>query len=163
MRVNVRSVSRTPGFRRGAAAVELAAILPTLMLLVLGCIDFGRFAYTYIAVTNAARAGAGVGIMSDYPATSASLTDWQKLICTAAANEIWGVNTTFTAVGSSDPNGYTNSQGLYVNAAPVTTGETGSLWRVQVTARYTFKTLVPWPRIPNTIPLQRVVVLRVIR
>lgn len=148
--------------RRGAAAVELAFVLFPLMLLVLGCIDFGRFAYTYIAVTNAARAGAGVAIMSDYPATSASKTDWQQGICTAVANEM-GMNTTFTAVGASDPDAYTNPQGLYIKAVPVTTGETGGLWRAAVLARYSFQTLVNWRAIPHTVPLARLVVYRVIR
>ena len=31
------------------------------MTLLLGAVDFGRFAYNYIAVTNAARAGAAFG------------------------------------------------------------------------------------------------------
>ena len=44
--------------RSGAVAVELALILPLLVLIVLGAVDFGRFANTYIAVTNACRAGA---------------------------------------------------------------------------------------------------------
>src|SRR5262249_30660371 len=44
--------------RRGMAAVELAMCATVLTGIVLGATDFGRFAYTYIAVTNAARAGA---------------------------------------------------------------------------------------------------------
>src|SRR2546423_13511130 len=44
--------------RHAVAAVELAVLLPVLTTIVLGCVDFGRFAYNYIAVTNAARAGA---------------------------------------------------------------------------------------------------------
>jgi Flp pilus assembly protein TadG len=52
------SAGRSPRRRRGAAAAELAMILPLMLILVLGCVDFGRFAYSYIAVTNAARAGA---------------------------------------------------------------------------------------------------------
>jgi Flp pilus assembly protein TadG len=43
--------------RRGASATELAIILPLFITIVLSCVDFGRFAYTYIAVSNAARAG----------------------------------------------------------------------------------------------------------
>ena len=53
--------------RSGTAATELAIIMPVFLLMVLGCIDCGRFVNTSIAVTNAARAGAGVGIMSRYP------------------------------------------------------------------------------------------------
>ena len=43
----VRSVTRR---RRGAAAAELAILLPVLVTIVLGCVDFGRFVYNYIAV-----------------------------------------------------------------------------------------------------------------
>ena len=39
--------------RRGSATVELAVILSVLMLIAFGCVDLGRFAYTYIAVTSA--------------------------------------------------------------------------------------------------------------
>jgi TadE-like protein len=43
---------------RGAAAVELALVLPLLLLMVGGIIDFGRFFYTQNIVVNAAREGA---------------------------------------------------------------------------------------------------------
>ena len=43
---------------RGAAAVELALVLPLLLLIVGGIIDFGRFFYTQNIVVNAAREGA---------------------------------------------------------------------------------------------------------
>ncbi|WP_144123338.1 TadE/TadG family type IV pilus assembly protein [Catellatospora sichuanensis] len=43
---------------RGAAAVEMALILPILLLLVFGIIDFGRMLNTQIKLTEAAREGA---------------------------------------------------------------------------------------------------------
>lgn len=43
---------------RGAAAVEMALILPLLLLIVGGIVDFGRFFYTQNIVVNAAREGA---------------------------------------------------------------------------------------------------------
>ena len=85
---------------------------------------------TSIAVTNAARAGAGAGIMSRYPdpdpSVSTGLANWQMSICAAVANEL-GMIADFTPAGSGDPDGYTNSQGLYVQASRF--GETGGLWR----------------------------------
>lgn len=42
---------------RGAAAVELAIVLPLVLLLVAGIIDFGRAYYVNIMYTNAARDG----------------------------------------------------------------------------------------------------------
>jgi Flp pilus assembly protein TadG len=55
---------RTParsGRERGAAAVEFALVLPVLLLLVLGAIDWGWYFYLREVVTNAAREGARVG------------------------------------------------------------------------------------------------------
>jgi len=43
---------------RGAAAVEFALVLPMLLLLVFGIIDFGRLLNAQIKVTEAAREGA---------------------------------------------------------------------------------------------------------
>jgi len=43
---------------RGAAAVELALLLPVLLMIVFGIIDFGRLLNAQITVTEAAREGA---------------------------------------------------------------------------------------------------------
>jgi Flp pilus assembly protein TadG len=43
---------------RGAAAVEFALLLPLLVLIVFGLIDFGRAINTQITLTQAAREGA---------------------------------------------------------------------------------------------------------
>lgn len=44
----------------GAAAVEFALVLPLLVLLVFGIIDFGRLYYEQITLTDAAREGVRV-------------------------------------------------------------------------------------------------------
>jgi Flp pilus assembly protein TadG len=124
------------------------------MLLILGSIDFGRFMYTWIAVTNAARAGAGVGIMSHYPdpdpTANTGLINWQMSIRNAVANEL-GMNNDFP------PNGDTNSQGLYVSASRY--GEAGGLWRAQITVRLPFT----WWSFPGNTQPQQTVVYRAIR
>jgi Flp pilus assembly protein TadG len=43
---------------RGAAAVELALVLPLLLLLLFGIVDFGRMLHAQITLTEAAREGA---------------------------------------------------------------------------------------------------------
>ena len=43
---------------RGAAAVEFAIVLPVLLLLVCGIVDFGRMLNTQISLSGAAREGA---------------------------------------------------------------------------------------------------------
>jgi len=43
---------------RGQSLVELALVLPLLILLLMGIADLGRAFYSYIEITNAAREGA---------------------------------------------------------------------------------------------------------
>jgi Flp pilus assembly protein TadG len=151
MRVVNRSGGRRRRLRRGAAAAELALILPVLVTLVLGCVDFGRYAYTYIAVTNAARAGAAYAMMNNY--TSSTLSTWQTGVTTAAKQEMTGQT------------GY-NSANLTVST-PVVTVESSGLRRVQVTVSYPFQTVVTWSwsglNIPHNLTLQKTIVVRLIR
>lgn len=44
--------------RRGVAALETAAVAPFLLLIVVACVDFGRWWSQRIELTNAVRAGA---------------------------------------------------------------------------------------------------------
>lgn len=53
-----RGLARRAPTDRGAAAVEFALLLPLLLLLVFGIIDFGRALNTQITLTQAAREGA---------------------------------------------------------------------------------------------------------
>ena len=133
--------------RRGASAVEFAVILPVLMLLVLGAVDFGRFASTYIAVTNAARAAAAFGAMNPYSTVTQST--WTAQVKQAAFDEMSGYDTSL----------------LSVTTTP--TSEADGLWRVSVVASYPFKTVVSWPGIPTSdgqaMILSRTVVVRAIR
>lgn len=51
-------VGRRADRDRGAAAVELALVLPLLLLMLFGIIDFGRMLNAQITLTEAAREGA---------------------------------------------------------------------------------------------------------
>jgi len=50
---------------KGQGIVELAIILPFLLIILLGIMDFGRVFYAYVTITNASREGARYG--SRYP------------------------------------------------------------------------------------------------
>ena len=50
--------------RRGASAVELAIVVPVLLTMVLGGFDLGRYTYTYIALSDACRAGASWAMLN---------------------------------------------------------------------------------------------------
>lgn len=134
--------------RRGAAAAELALLLPTILILVLGCVDFGRFAVTYIAVTNAARAGAGFGAAN--PPTSHTLSLWRQKVTQAALDEIGGLGTPVLSQSSppilnpAPPNPLSNDQ-------------------VQVTVQMQFNTIIPWPGVPSSTTVTQVVLLPLIQ
>ena len=55
---------------RGAAAVEFALVLPLLLLVVCGIVDFGRAYNAQVALTQAAREGARLVALSQPNATS---------------------------------------------------------------------------------------------
>ena len=50
--------------QKGATAVELAIILPLLVLLIFAMIEFGLYMFNRQVITNAAREGARAGIIS---------------------------------------------------------------------------------------------------
>lgn len=60
------STARTPrpAGDRGAAAVEFAILLPLLLLLLFGIIDFGRALFTQVTLTQAAREGARLAALA---------------------------------------------------------------------------------------------------
>ncbi|TYP53769.1 TadE/TadG family type IV pilus assembly protein [Thermosediminibacter litoriperuensis] len=47
--------------QRGQAVVEFALVLPVLVLILFGILEFGRIFHSYIVITNAAREGARLG------------------------------------------------------------------------------------------------------
>ena len=72
---------------RGAAAVEFAILLPLLLMLVLGTIEFGRAYNAQITLTNAARDGVRVMAIGNDPVGAK----------TAAQNAAASVSTTIPA------------------------------------------------------------------
>ena len=53
---------RRSGTAHGNAAVEFGLVLPLLLALLLGMIDYGYVYFTKLTITNAAREGARVGV-----------------------------------------------------------------------------------------------------
>ncbi|MCH6469348.1 TadE/TadG family type IV pilus assembly protein [Sinomonas terrae] len=99
---------------RGAAAVEFALVLPALLLLVLGVLDFGRIFSAQQTLTYAARAGARVMVLQNsqtaavtaaqnaasplaqLPSSSFSVS---PTTCTAGAQVTFTVNYTYKGTG----------------------------------------------------------------
>ena len=64
---------RDPRLRdRGTATVEFAIVVPVLLLLVFGIIDFGRMASDHVQLTAAARAAAMAAAAHANPTTAAT-------------------------------------------------------------------------------------------
>ena len=63
--ISSNGVARLAG-ERGAEIVELAIVLPMLLVVFAAMIDFAVLFQRYQVVTNAAREGARVGILPDY-------------------------------------------------------------------------------------------------
>jgi len=138
--------------RRGVAALEFAIILPLLITIVLGCVDFGRFAYTYIAVTNAARVGAGFGSVHSFtPTTNAN---WVAAIQQATRDEL---------CGSSAGNPPLFDASKVTIATPVVTTDSGGQKRVRLTVSYPFEMLIQTPFLPiDNMVITRTVEMRLL-
>jgi Flp pilus assembly protein TadG len=133
--------------RKGASAAEMAVVLPTLMLIVLGCVDFGRAAYYHIAIDNAARAAAGYAIMNSY--TSDTAASWESQVQQAARNEM------------AQQTGYDSSR---LTTEVTVNIEGNGLRRVRVVATYSsFETVFNWPGIPSSLDLRCGVTMYAIR
>jgi Flp pilus assembly protein TadG len=59
--LTARSIRRTK--RRAAAVVEMAVVLPILLTVLFGIIEFGWTFMTYQSITNAAREGCRVAVL----------------------------------------------------------------------------------------------------
>jgi Flp pilus assembly pilin Flp len=60
-----RALHRLRRDERGAAMVEMAVVLPVLMLIVMGIVEFGRAWNVYQVITDAAREGARRAVIRD--------------------------------------------------------------------------------------------------
>jgi Flp pilus assembly protein TadG len=128
------------GSKRGQSLAEFALILPVLVLLMLGAIDFGRVFFAYISVTNAARNGA------DYASFSS-----------VAANDLTGIRA--AVVGDTGDLLNTSDSNPQVTSTTGTDSQ-GRLY-ADVTVTYAFSTIFPWPGLPDTVDVSRTVTARV--
>ena len=60
-------IRRSARSSRGQALVEFAFVLPILLLLLVGLLDFGRAIFAYNSVSNAARSATRVAIVDQNP------------------------------------------------------------------------------------------------
>jgi Flp pilus assembly protein TadG len=68
----------------GTAAVEFGLILPLLMVVLLGIIDYGQVYFTRLTMSNAAREGARVGVTLDAGSAATAAASAAKIYLTNA-------------------------------------------------------------------------------
>ena len=148
----------------GQTLLEAALVTPLLLLLALGVIEMGRYAYISILVGNAARAGAAYG------AEGVTQSINTAGIKTAADNDFQnnGQNVGALTVNSSTSCGC-DSAGA-ITGADCTTPANSSAgtcisghWvvMVSVTASGTFNSLFKYPAIPSSLSISRTATMRV--
>ena len=152
----------------GQALIELAFVVPMLLLLALGVIEIGRYAYIAILVGNAARAGAAYGAQSTAQTGNAEITK-------AADNDFAGNKSGSTNNGfASTAITITSSTACGCDSGGTITGAvcSGTLtagtcatghWVVvvSVTASGKFNALFNYPGIPTPITITRTASMRV--
>ena len=74
------------GRERGAAAVEFALLLPVLVILLLGIIDFGLYYYNNLQLTHAARDAARYLSVNNQAGAAAAIAD-TNLVSTVINSE----------------------------------------------------------------------------
>jgi Flp pilus assembly protein TadG len=108
----------------GAAAVEFAILLPVLMMILFGIIEFGLVLYSQEVITNASREGARAGIIMRSPRTEA--------IIESVVNDV--VNTYLEGAGL-------DVSKATINASAASCCGSGEDLTVNVTYPYTFLVL----------------------
>jgi len=102
-------VDRKRSSQKGVAAVEFGLILPLLLMIMLGIIDFGFMLYDKAMITNAAREAARAGIVLRNPRLSGASIQTEAtnycstfLIRMKGAGSCVATSSNLTAVGSSN-------------------------------------------------------------
>lgn len=129
--------------RRGAAATEAAIVLPVLLTLAIGAVDFGRIFGLSVQLSNAVQAGAESG--ATHRPTSVNYNSWLTRVRTAVMDDL------------SDSTDFNTSQ---VSIAVDLLTDSQGNQQVYVTANYLFRTIVNWPLVPNQVPLKSQVIMR---
>lgn len=119
--------------RRGATLVEFALILPLLIILIFGIIEFGLIMYDQQVITNAAREGARYGIVMTDPLNDGD-NRTPDLIMGVATNY---ASTHLITLGSAGGN-FTSTAGAPTPGGYCDTLSSGTPLTVSVTYDYAF-------------------------
>lgn len=141
---------RDEATQRGTSMLELAFLIPVILLLAIGAVDFGRAYYLGIEVAGAARAGAQYGAQNQ--GTSADTTGMVAAAKASAADV-----TTWTSGFPTASWGCMCSDGTSQSASCTSSPSCGSGLQVvnyvTVNTKASYVPLIPWPGVPNPVTL----------
>lgn len=161
---NVRKQQRTTPdaqARRGAALVEMGVILPVLVLIAFGCVDFGRFVYAYAAVSNAAEEGAAFGSLNaitSFPGATFALREvaWKTAVRNAAVAETSGLTPALTSANVVTVENNVPVEGnVTVRVSTVEPGAGGYVFSMIAPGLFTYFGLDPTPTLGRTVVMPR--------
>ncbi len=140
----------------GGSLVELAFVVPILLVLVFGAVDLGRAYYVDLEVANAAHAGAEYGSLN--PGTTAGVT-------TAATQSAPDLNDLVVSPPTwgcecSDGTAYYASCSTRPTCSANSTRGGNVVDRVSVTTSAVYTTLVPWGVVPSSFTLSATATIR---
>jgi Flp pilus assembly protein TadG len=144
----------------GQSLVEVALLAPVLLALLVGIIEFGRYAYLSILVANAARAGAAYGAQSLPQSVdtagiqAAANNDFQN------GQSLTGLTVTFSTSCGCD-NGGTLTSAACTGGTAGTCASGHWVVAVSVQAKATFNSLFGFPGIPKSITVTKNAAMRV--
>ncbi|MBI4320035.1 MAG: pilus assembly protein [Chloroflexi bacterium] len=134
----MRTTSR--GSRSGQSLVEMALLLPMVLLILTGTVDLGRLAYANVSISNAAYVGAQYGSASpDYALDTSGIQ-----------NRVIAETTTLHGMTGSNPSVMSTSG----------TDAYGNQY-VSVSVAFNFAPVVSYPLLPATLSFTRTVTMRV--
>ena len=140
----------------GQAVIELAVVMPLLVLLFLGALEFGRLCYVGIEVTNAAQAGAAFGAQNHALASDVSGI---RTVAVQDGGNLSNLDSNWTSTGSD-----VTVQNLCASTYSVTPGTctgTPQIEYVQVNTQVTVQSLFGVYGFPSTYTLHGQAIMRV--
>lgn len=155
--------------RAGSALVELALVLPMLLLILVGAMDFGRVFYMSMTLTNAARAGAQFGAQDPTAAMAANpasiLSGMQTRAVSTATSNIGTISASANRVCqcATVSNPVATAPSICNGSLPTCAGGQRLVVSVTIAATATFSRVTPFPipGIPQAFPVARTATLRV--
>jgi Flp pilus assembly protein TadG len=148
----IRSLVRK---ENGTSAVEFALVAPILILLFMGIVEFGRYAYYAILASHAARAAASWGAQNGTTAKSISGM-------TAVAFADGGSLSNWTTTpGGISANPMCSVNGGALQACTGSINPANTIYYVQVSVTGQFNTLIRYPGIPNPVTVSGSSTIRV--